>query len=389
VEDSFFSIMIDGGIPLMSFGNSSMKELLNGRINIFQMRAAPSGITRMDYSGYLILYAQSPERQWNFIYIEPYSTIEKDWFGRFIISAIAATAFVLLVSILGSFFFSRRIFIPIKAIFEKANTNKENPQKLKETDLILRKIDELIEYNSRVVQEKIDLEKSDSPYPVSIENEIYRAFRDANVNKFERAAESFRSYFIERQVKLENVQGAYLRLFCASQVFIQGNFSKASGIPDYRLIFSLNTIDEIHAWIIEWFTQVFYILHTHKRTQSRLIHDICRFIDANLDKDITAKGLWQRFNYHPSSLHKLFREELHLTLKKYVDSKRIEKAKDLLLTTNLKINEIAVQVGYSHTQSFIAFFHHIVHCTPVEFRQWNSRSICWTCRNCGLKSDGK
>jgi AraC-like DNA-binding protein len=50
----------------------------------------------------------------------------------------------------------------------------------------------------------------------------------------------------------------------------------------------------------------------------------------------------------------------------------MEKAKELLLTTNLKIQEIAAQVGYIHAQSFIAFFHHYAQCTPVEFRSRNS-----------------
>ncbi|MDR0450868.1 MAG: helix-turn-helix transcriptional regulator, partial [Treponema sp.] len=75
----------------------------------------------------------------------------------------------------------------------------------------------------------------------------------------------------------------------------------------------------------------------------------------------------------PSVLRRLFREELNLTLKSYVNSKRIEKAKDLLLNTNLKVQDIAAQLGYSHTQSFIAFFRQAVHCTPVEYRKQPER----------------
>jgi hypothetical protein len=71
VEDSYFSIIRDNGMPLVSMGSSSIKEILDGGINNFRMRAAPSGITRMEYSGYLILYAPSHEREWSFVYIEP------------------------------------------------------------------------------------------------------------------------------------------------------------------------------------------------------------------------------------------------------------------------------------------------------------------------------
>jgi AraC-like DNA-binding protein len=392
VTGSFFAIVSDQGIPLVSIGTSSIG---NGSIGEtfnygdFPVETSPAGLKRMEYKGQLLLYAQSPERDWSFVYIEPLSSLGKGWFDRFLISAAGVTAFVLLMSIAGSFFFSRRIFSPIKAIFEKAilektifektilektNTVKAGNQKLKETDLILQKIDELIQYNNQLEQEKIGL-KNDAalPYPVSIENEIYRAFRDGDWDKFEEAAVSFRAYY-ENQAELEKVRGAYLRLLCASGVFFSGNFvlKDADEGPDYRQIFAFSSIGEINAWMLEWFSRAFNYLYAHKRTQSRLLKDICQYIDAHLGEDVSAKGLWRQFNYHPSVLRKLFREELRLTLKSYVDSKRIEKAKELLISTNLKVQDIAAQVGYSHTQSFIAFFHQAVHCTPVEYRRQRS-----------------
>jgi AraC-like DNA-binding protein len=377
VTDSFFSIISAQGMPLVSLGNSSMRnfaeKVFDYRNGNFPVTISPTGLRRIEYPGHLVLYAQSPEREWNFVYIEPYTNLGKGWFSRFIIGAGGITAFIFFMSVLGSLFFSRRIFNPIKAILEKTNATKVNTQKLKETDLILRRIDELIQYNNRLEQEKINLERNEAalPYPVLVENEIYRAFRDGDWDQFETAAASFRAYYIEKQAELEKVQGAYLRLLCASGVFFSDNFAlkdKNEG-PDYRRIFTFASVDEINNWMLEWFSRAFNYLHAHKRTQSRLLKDICQYIDTHLGDDITAKGLWRQFNYHPSALRKLFREELNLTLKSYVNSKRIEKAKELLLNTNLKVQDIAAQVGYFHTQSFIAFFHQAVHCTPLEYRR--------------------
>ncbi|MDR1142859.1 MAG: AraC family transcriptional regulator [Spirochaetaceae bacterium] len=377
VTDSFFSIQNGQGIPLVSIGNSSMwnsagKILDYGGVNL-SAEISPTGFERMEYEGYLILRTRSPEWEWSFVYIEPYTSLGKDWFGRFFVSAVGVTAIVFFVSLLGSFFFSRRVFNPIKAIFEKTNIVKANNQKLKETDLILQKIDELIHYNNRPEQKKINLEKNEAglPYPVPIENEIYRAFRDGDWDKFEAAAASFYDYYIEKQTGLEKVQGAYLRLLCASGVFFSGNFALKNNDegPDYRQIFTFSSIAGINDWMLDWFSRAFNYLYAYKRTQSRLLKDICRYIDTHLGDDITAKGLWRQFNYHPSALHKLFREELHLTLKGYVNSRRIEQARELLLNTNLKVQDIAAQVGYLHTQSFIAFFRQTVHCTPAEYRR--------------------
>jgi AraC-like DNA-binding protein len=381
VTGSFFSIISAQGTPLVSIGNSSLRNFAKRVFDYgdgnFPMTASSAGLRRLEYSGYLVLYAQSPEREWSFVYIEPYTNLGKGWLSRFLLSAAGVTAFVLLVSVMGSFFFSRRIFNPIKAILEKTNAAKVNTQKLKETDIILRRIDELIQYNNRLEQEKISLERNEAalPYPVSLENEIYQAFRDGNWDQFEAAAALFRAYYSEKQAELEKTQGAYLRLLCASGVFFSGNFAlkdKDEG-PDYRQIFTLASIDEINNWILERFSRAFNYLFAHKRTQSRLLKDICQYIDTHLGDDITAKGLWRQFNYHPSALRRLFREELNLTLKSYVNSKRIEKAKELLLNTNLKVQDIAAQVGYFHTQSFIVFFRQTVHCTPVEYRRQPER----------------
>jgi AraC-like DNA-binding protein len=380
VTDSFFSIQDGQGTPLVSIGNNSMwnsagKILDYSGVN-FSAETSPAGLAgleRMEYEGYLILRAGSPEREWSFVYIEPYTSLGKGWFGRFVVSAVGVTAIVFFMSLLGSFFFSRRVFNPIKIILERTNIAKVNNQKLKETDLILRKIDELIHYNNQLEQEKINLEKNeaDLPYPVPVENEIYRAFRDGEWDKFEVAAASFYDYYIEKQAELEKVQGAYLRLLCASGVFFSGNFALKNDDegPDYRQIFTFSSPEEINNWILGWFSRAFNYLYVHKKPHSRLLKDICRYIDTHLGDDITAKGLWRQFNYHPSALHKLFREELHLTLKGYVNSRRIEQARELLLTTNLKVQDIAARVGYLHTQSFIAFFRQTAHCTPAEYRR--------------------
>jgi AraC-like DNA-binding protein len=380
VTDSFFAIISAQGTPLVSIGNGSMRdsaeEIFDYNDVNFSVETPSTGLKRMEYKGNLILRVQSPEQELNFVYIEPYTSLGKGWFSGFLVNAAWVTALVLFISVPGSFFFSRRIFNPIKAILEKTNIVKADNRKLKETDLILRKIDELIQYNNQLEQEKINLEKNDAlPYPVLIENEIYRAFRDGDWDKFEAAAASFRSYYIERRAELEKVQGAYLRLLCASGVFFSGNFALKNDDegPDYRQIFTLSSPEKIDNWMLDWFSRAFNYLHARKRTHSRILTDICRYIDTHIGDDITAKGLWRQFNYHPSALRRFFREELNLTLKSYVNSKRIEKAKELLLNTDLKIQDIALQVGYMHTQSFIAFFRQAVHCTPVEYRRQPER----------------
>jgi AraC-like DNA-binding protein len=378
-QESYFSIVSSDGVILASTGSDAIGQAFNyGKIP--SLRGDPSGIVmRQDYGKYLALSLQSPERAWNFVYIEPFKTLGSSWFNPLLLSFVAAGFFVLLMSILGSLFFSRRIFNPIKIIFEKTNILKTDTQKLKETDLILQKIDQLIQYNNQLEQEKSQYEKSDAvsiSYPVLIENKIFQAFKDGDWESLESAAGQFVSYCTANDTELEKAQGFYLRLFCGSEVFFIGNpgIGRDDEAPDYRQIFTFPSEEEINRWMLGWFSRAFNHIHTHNKTHSRLLKEICEYIDANLGDDISAKGLWRQFSYHPSTLRKLFREELHITLKNYVDSKRIEKAKELLVSTNLKVQDIAAQIGYLHTQSFIVFFREAVHCTPTEYRERHSSS---------------
>jgi AraC-like DNA-binding protein len=53
----------------------------------------------------------------------------------------------------------------------------------------------------------------------------------------------------------------------------------------------------------------------------------------------------------------------------HIHNKLIEKAKDILSTTDLSIAEIAYHLGFEHPQSFNKIFKLKTHVSPVEFRQ--------------------
>jgi len=380
VENSFFSIIDVNYTPLISIGSSSLLDNtgIPERMSLMDLSQDLSqDIVRLTVDGKLVLIATSREHEWNLIYIEPNSGIIKNWFWQLLISMSGAITIAIIISYAGSIFFSRRIYNPIKEIFDKTYTSG-NDQRKKETELIIQKIDELIENNNMLEEEKslnakTEPVKNQIQYPISIENEIFLAFREDNLDKFIETFHSFRNYYSARTDAMDIIHGAYFRLIYAFIVITAHGTGMEDENTDYRIIYTFTAIDDIHSWIMEKFLHVFNVLHTNKKPSSGLLKDVCEYIDSNLDGDITAKGLWQKFNYHPSTFHRLFRDELNLTLKNYVDAKRIEKSKELLFTTNLKIHEIAVQSGYTHTQSFIAFFSNAVGCTPAEYRARNIR----------------
>ena len=53
----------------------------------------------------------------------------------------------------------------------------------------------------------------------------------------------------------------------------------------------------------------------------------------------------------------------------YLKQERIERAKKLLLTTNLKVFEVSGAVGFSQAKYFGYVFKQVVGLTPVEFQK--------------------
>jgi len=52
----------------------------------------------------------------------------------------------------------------------------------------------------------------------------------------------------------------------------------------------------------------------------------------------------------------------------YIQDRLIEKAKEILSTTNLSVSEIAYQFGFGYPQSFNKTFKNKTKLTPLQFR---------------------
>lgn len=93
-------------------------------------------------------------------------------------------------------------------------------------------------------------------------------------------------------------------------------------------------------------------------------------IDEHLnDSEFSLTTLSQLLGYSASHTGALVKKELGISFQDYMIQRRMDKAKLLLLTTQLKIYEIAQQVGYEDVNYFSTRFKQIVGVTPKKFAQ--------------------
>lgn len=91
--------------------------------------------------------------------------------------------------------------------------------------------------------------------------------------------------------------------------------------------------------------------------------------DNEFQESYTLDDLERRFNVSKYRLCREFGEAYGMPPLQYLNHRRIEMARHLLLTTDYRIHEIGSRVGIDTTNHFINLFKKYVGCTPGEYKQ--------------------
>lgn len=101
---------------------------------------------------------------------------------------------------------------------------------------------------------------------------------------------------------------------------------------------------------------------------TEVVDKVHRYIEKHISTDISLTALADYVSLNPSYLSRLYKQMTGVGLSKYMNDYRNLKAKDMLLNTSMKVNEIAAVLGYSSALAFIRFFKKQNETTPQDFR---------------------
>lgn len=91
--------------------------------------------------------------------------------------------------------------------------------------------------------------------------------------------------------------------------------------------------------------------------------------ETTLNKGLpTVQFIANEVNLSPNYLSDLLRNTTGQNAQQYIQNHLIDKAKELLTTTNFRISEIAYQLGFEYSQSFSKLFKKSTNQTPLEYR---------------------
>lgn len=92
------------------------------------------------------------------------------------------------------------------------------------------------------------------------------------------------------------------------------------------------------------------------------------FIEQNHSEDLSLGAVAKAVNSSTFYFCKMFKKATGINFTEYVSRVRVEKSKNLLLNPNLRVSEIAYEVGFQSLTHFNRVFKKIVGQSPTEYR---------------------
>ncbi len=168
----------------------------------------------------------------------------------------------------------------------------------------------------------------------------------------------------------------------ATDIFIKSNMSvfilkcteKVWELREYSKIVkkvkeNMMYAKKIKKYCIEDLNELSEILEDDKNEYSATsIKLAIKFITNNFNKNITLKDVADEVFLSQNYLSELFKKETGEGFYEFLSNYRIKRAKEMLITTNLKIYEVAESVGYNDSITFGRAFKKITGTTPNSFR---------------------
>lgn len=98
------------------------------------------------------------------------------------------------------------------------------------------------------------------------------------------------------------------------------------------------------------------------------LHRIKSYVDRNFHENLNLKQIAGQFYMNSAYLGQVFRKNYGMYFNEYLLQLRITEAKKLLRQTDLRIYEIAEQVGFRNADYFVTQFEKLEQRTPTEYR---------------------
>ncbi|MCI8561170.1 MAG: response regulator [Dorea sp.] len=134
-------------------------------------------------------------------------------------------------------------------------------------------------------------------------------------------------------------------------------------------IFGADDILGIKTAFVSEITEIIECMHEEDSQYTPVVRQIIAEVQHNYKEDMNLKTLAYKYHMNASYLGQIFQREVGCSFAQYLSNTKNSIAKDLILNTNMKINDIAREVGYPDTSYFYRKFKQCYGVSPASLRE--------------------
>lgn len=242
----------------------------------------------------------------------------------------------------------------------------------------------LLEYRVVVREKQIiraaDFEKegkSSYYYPVDVEKSLIYNVLEGNLKKCESILNNiFSVNFQELSLDKYNIKNFKFAIIATiRRILNQINKTEedifGENIVEYLEFNTAEEKDNIEKAVYKIIREIVkYVSDNSEEKKQEIVKNIINYIDENYHWDIALSDVAQHFSLSEGHIGRLLKNDLNTSFKKYLNERRIEVAKELLLDErNLSVNEVAATVGCNGAMTFIRMFKKHTGVSPGEYKR--------------------
>lgn len=211
-------------------------------------------------------------------------------------------------------------------------------------------------------------------YPTMLEQEMREHLCTMNTEKIEETGKKFTQYFLGGECYTpQDIQKSFVKFIWTILNVVKEIDGKCYEFFELQIILErlmqAKTFEELEQVQNEVIQKILEMQRKNETDSNLLVKRVKGHVREFYTQGITLNEIAAIFGITPEYLGTQFHKETGMTYSTYLKEYRIEKAKKLLLGTDLKTYEIAQQVGYSNAKYFSKVFKDSEGELPGDFRK--------------------
>jgi len=209
-------------------------------------------------------------------------------------------------------------------------------------------------------------------FPKNSLNGIKTAISEKNFDKAKGHLHTFIETLFRQSVGYSEFEHSIVKLVLNISEYLQElNQSRGEGkrlqTPEIAGLLSLGYSRDVEQWLLDNLLIPVFAEFNQER-QLSLSEQVVKIIKEEYDTPLTLEYCASKIGYHSSYVSRVFRQQMGYSFKEYLYLYRIDKSKQLLSFTDMKIQDISNKLCYNNAQNFIRMFKKVEGITPGEYR---------------------